>query len=295
MDGRCVVKADGLAAGKGVVVSRDVEEATAAIRAIMVEQKYGSAGKRVLVEQLAEGPELSVMAAVDGERYTVFPAAQDYKRLLDGDTGPNTGGMGSYSPPPIASPRLVEQVRDEIIEPTIWAMAREGAPFTGCLYCGLMLTTSGPVVIEYNVRFGDPETQVQLPLAGDGLLEVLRGAAAGNLGDAAVTDEPDDAAVCVVLASPGYPEKARTGAEVRGIEAAESVPGVKVVHAGTRTEAGRVSTAGGRAVNVVCVRGSLAEAMAGAYAAIGPDGVHFEGMQHRRDIAARAIPARPPI
>jgi phosphoribosylamine--glycine ligase len=295
LDGSCVVKADGLAAGKGVIVCRELDEALAAVRSLMRERKYGDAGERVLVEQLLDGPELSVMAAVDGRGYVMFPPAQDYKRLLDGDTGPNTGGMGSYSPPPIAVPQLLRTVRSRIIEPTVAGMADEGTPFTGCLYCGLMLTSKGPSVIEYNVRFGDPETQAQLPLAGDALLEALLGSARGSLDDAQVVSEPGRASVCVVLASAGYPEQARIGEPVRGIDAAEQVTGVKVIHAGTRAADGGVVTSGGRALNVVCVRDDLAGAMAGAYSAIGGDGVHFAGMHYRRDIAARAIPARPPI
>ncbi len=295
MDGHCVVKADGLAAGKGVTVCRDMTEAELAIRTAMVERKFGQAGSRLLIEEVASGQELSVMAAVDGKRYVLFPPAQDYKRLLDGDAGPNTGGMGSYSPPPIATPRFLDQVRDRVIEPTIWGMAREGVTFTGCLYCGLMQAAAGPLVIEYNVRFGDPETQVQLPIAGDGLLDVLAGVAAGDVGEATVASQPPQAAVCVVLAAPGYPEKAQTGAAIRGLEAAEEAPGVKVFHAGTRQQDGELVTAGGRVLGVVCVRDSLPEAAAGAYAAIGPKGVHFDDMQYRRDIAARAIAGRPPI
>ncbi len=295
MDGRCAVKADGLAGGKGVTVCREMAEAELAIRSLMVEQRFGPAGQRLLIEEVATGQELSVMAAVDGKRFVLFPPAQDYKRLLEGDTGPNTGGMGSYSPPPIATPEFLDRVRDQVIEPTVWGLAHEGEPFTGCLYCGLMQSASGPLVIEYNVRFGDPESQAQLPLVGDSLLEVLDRAAASDLGEATVATDEGQAAVCVVLAAPGYPEKAQTGAVVHGLEAAEDVPGVKVFHAGTQEREGQLVTSGGRVLGVVCVREGLADAVVGAYAAIGPRGVHFDDMQYRRDIAARAIASQPPI
>ncbi|MFN2115455.1 MAG: phosphoribosylamine--glycine ligase [Anaerolineae bacterium] len=291
MGGCCVVKADGLAAGKGVIVCGGAGEALGAVDTVMVERKYGDAGNRVLVEALATGPELSLMAATDGEKYTLFPAAQDYKRLLDGDAGPNTGGMGSYSPPPIATEEVIDRVRREVIEPTIAGMAAEGCPFTGCLYCGIMLTDDGPIVIEFNVRFGDPETQAQLPLVGDSLCEVLFAAAQGDLAGASVPAVEGEASVCVVLASEGYPERYDTGYPVLGVAAAESLPGVTVFHAGTR-DAGddRVVTSGGRALNVVCVADTLAGAAAGAYGAIGPEALHFANMGYRRDIAARAMP-----
>jgi phosphoribosylamine---glycine ligase len=291
LGGRCVVKADGLAAGKGVLVCGDVDEGVVAVRTVMVDRKFGDAGTRALVEERCEGPELSVMVATDGRSYVVFPPAQDYKRLLDGDDGPNTGGMGSYAPAPLATADVLALVRNRVVEPTLAGMADEAVPFTGCLYCGLMLTARGPVVIEYNVRFGDPETQAQLPLVGDDLVDVLRAAAAGGLAGGDAPLDVRGAAVCVVLASPGYPERAETGRTVRGLEAAEQVPGVKVFHAGTRAEGDAVLTSGGRALNVTCVRDTLADALAGAYAGIGPDGVHFAEMQYRHDIARRAVAA----
>jgi phosphoribosylamine--glycine ligase len=288
-NGNCVVKADGLAAGKGVIVCSALDEALEAVRAIMVEGKFGDAGRRVLIEERAQGPELSLMAATDGVRHALFPPAQDYKRLLEGDEGPNTGGMGSYTRPPIATQAVIDEVRRRVIEPTIAGMAAEGSPFTGCLYCGMMLTDDGPVVIEYNVRFGDPETQAQLPLAGDALFDVLFSAAEGDLSGDDVDLDGGGASVCVVLASRGYPESYETGFPILGIEEAEAIQGVKVIHAGTRLSDDGFATAGGRVLNVVCVRETLADAVHGAYTAIGPEALHFENMHFRRDIAARAI------
>jgi phosphoribosylamine---glycine ligase len=289
LGGVCVVKADGLAAGKGVLVCGDVEEGLRAVQSVMVDRKFGTAGEQVLVEERLAGPELSVMVAGDGRSYVVFPPAQDFKRLHDGDEGPNTGGMGSYAPPPIATADVLDAVRRRVVEPTLEGMAAERAAFTGCLYCGLMLTDRGPVVIEYNVRFGDPETQAQLPLLGDDLVEVLRaGAAGGGLDGGGALLSTRGASVCVVLASPGYPEQAETGRLVRGVRAAEEVAGVKVFHAGTRPEGDGVVTSGGRALAVTCVRDDLAAARSGVYEAIGEDGVNFDGMHYRRDIAHRA-------
>ena len=297
LDGRCVVKADGLAAGKGVVVCGSQAEALAAARDMLVEQAFGSAGARVLIEQRCEGPELSVMAVCDGERYVLLSPAQDHKRLLAGDRGPNTGGMGAYAPAPAASPELLDQVRREVVEPTLAGMRAEGTAFSGCLYCGLMLTEAGPVVIEYNTRFGDPETQVQLPLVASDLAELLLAAAEGRIDPEAFALAPGRSAVCVVLAAGGYPRQAETGRPVTGIDEAETVAGVKVLHAGTRLEpGGRLLTSGGRALNVVCERGSLLDALRGAYEAIddpestpGPGGVGFVDMQYRLDIAYRAF------
>jgi len=287
--GHCVVKADGLAAGKGVLVCDGVESALRAVRTVMVERKFGAAGARALIENRMAGPEISLMVATDGRDYVLFPPAQDYKRLEEGDRGPNTGGMGSYAPAPIATPDLVERVRREVVEPTLAGMRAEGCPFRGCLYCGLMLTEIGPVVIEFNVRFGDPETQSQLPVLGVDLYEVLLGAACGDLGSSGTPLRPGLASVCVVLASEGYPESSSPATPIQGIEAAERVEGVKVFHAGTRAQDGGVVAAGGRVLNVTCVRGSLGEAVVGAYEAIGPQALHFDRMRYRRDIAARAL------
>jgi phosphoribosylamine--glycine ligase len=289
MEGRCVVKADGLAAGKGVIIVNTLEEGDAAVDRIMVERAFGDAGDRVLVEELAEGPELSIMAVTDGYGYVIFPPAQDYKRQLDGDRGPNTGGMGSYTPAPDATPEIVEEVRRRVIAPTLEGMLAEGMVYSGCLYCGMMLTESGPVVLEYNVRFGDPETQAQLPLVREDLAAILRDAARGSLGAVSTIEAEGRSAVCVVLAAEGYPEAPKVGEEVRGLDTVSGDGDVTVFHAGTRREGDQVFTSGGRSLNVVCVGDSLSDAISGAYAAIGTDGVHFDKMQYRTDIGARAV------
>ncbi len=289
LGGDCVVKADGLAAGKGVIICSSPEEGEAAVHKIMVERAFGDAGDRVLVEEKVSGPELSIMAVTDGFGYAVFPAAQDYKRQLDQDQGPNTGGMGSYAPAPDATSDVVAEVRRRVIAPTLEGMLEEGVPFNGCLYCGMMLTDSGPVVLEYNVRFGDPETQAQLPLVVDDLAVLLRDAARGALGPPSAADTEGRSAVCVVLAAEGYPAAPQVGGEVRGLAAAAEKDGVTVFHAGTRREGDKVFTSGGRSLNVVCVRDSLADAVAGAYEAIGEGGVQFDKMQYRSDIGRRAL------
>jgi phosphoribosylamine--glycine ligase len=300
MGGRCVVKADGLAAGKGVVVCDGIDEALDAARDMLVDDAFGAAGRRLLIEERIEGPELSLMAVTDGTRYVLLPPAQDHKRLLAGDRGPNTGGMGSYAPAPDGSPAIVARALAEIIEPTLRGMAAEGHPFSGCLYAGLMLTEAGPKVIEFNARFGDPETQVQLPLIESDLAELLAGAADGQLDPSRFRLAENRAAVCVVLAANGYPRQAESGKEIRGIDAAEAVPGVKVLHAGTRRDdEGRILSAGGRVLNLICARAGLLDAVRGAYEALddpestpGPGGVSFEDMQYRLDIAYRAFANR---
>jgi phosphoribosylamine---glycine ligase len=289
LGGACVVKADGLAAGKGVAVCDTAEAAREAAQAMLVRSIFGAAGARVVVEERLSGPELSVMAVTDGSGYVLLPPAQDHKRLLAGDQGPNTGGMGAYAPAPIGTAALMDDVAQRIVAPVLAGMAAEGVPFSGCLYCGLMLTERGPVVIEFNARFGDPETQVQLPLLTGDLAELLHAAATGGLAGRAEVAPARGHACCVVLAAPGYPGQVTTGLAVAGLDRAAAQPGVTVFHAGTRAQGDDVVTSGGRALNVVCVRDSLTEAVAGAYDAIGPAGVHFEGMQYRTDIAHRAL------
>jgi phosphoribosylamine--glycine ligase len=289
LDGQCVVKADGLAGGKGVFVCDSVAEGHAAIEAIMVARRFGAAGDHVLVEERVTGQELSVMVVSDGQSsFRVLPA-QDHKALLDGNQGPNTGGMGAYVPAPFATAELLAEVRERILDPTIAGMAAEETPFTGCLYCGLMLTRRGPLVLEFNVRFGDPETQVQLPLLDSDLARVMRLAAEGRLEDVQVGWNMGRAAVCVVLASQGYPDKPLTGFVVHGLEEAEAMDGIRIFHAGTRRAEGEVVSSGGRVLDVVCVQDTLAEAVRGAYAAIGDAGVRFRGMHYRRDIGAQAL------
>jgi phosphoribosylamine--glycine ligase len=296
LNGRCVIKADGLASGKGVVVCDTEEEAVAAVQDMMVDKAFGEAGARLLVEERCDGPEISVMAVTDGERYVILAPAQDHKRLLDGDRGPNTGGMGAYAPAPVATEAIMKRARREVVERTLKGMQRDGEPFTGCLFCGLMLTERGPVVIEFNARFGDPETQVQLPLVISDLFDLLYSVAEGQLDPATFKLDESHSTACVVLASWGYPREAIAGKLVKGINDAETSDGLKVFHAGTRREGEQILTSGGRALNVVCERDSLLDAVRGVYEAIddpdstpGSGGVSFSDMQYRLDIAYRVL------
>jgi phosphoribosylamine--glycine ligase len=286
--GPCVVKADGLAAGKGVAVCDGPEAAERALEEIMGARRFGDAGARVVVEERLRGEEVSYYAITDGERVVPLAAAQDHKRALDGDRGENTGGMGAYSPTPFLGEATEKRVLEEIVHPTIRGMAREGHPFAGALYAGLMIEPGGaPRVVEFNVRFGDPETQPLLVRMADDLVPLLDAAARGRL-DPGLAPSFDDAAVCVVLASGGYPREYATGRPITGLDEAEREPGVVVFHAGTKRDAeGRFRTAGGRVLGVTARGASLAEARRRAYAAAAR--IVFEGVQYRRDVAARAL------
>jgi len=288
LDGPCVVKADGLAAGKGVYVCDARPDALAAVDEIMAERRFGEAGARVVIEERLQGEEVSYYALSDGEHVLSLAAAQDHKRALDGDRGENTGGMGAYSPTPVLSEAVEKRVLEEVVHPTIRAMAAEGSPYRGVLYAGLMIEPGGaPKVVEFNVRFGDPETQpLMLRLRSD-LVPLLDAAARGDLGRAAAPDFAD-AAVCVVLASGGYPRDFATGQAIHGLEEAEGDPDVVVFHAGTRRDArGGFVTAGGRVLGVTARGAGVREARDRAYAAC--DRIRFEGLHLRRDIAARAL------
>ena len=280
-----VVKADGLAAGKGVTVAMELDEALAAIDACF-EGAFGAAGAEVVVEEFLEGEEASCFFLCDGRTALPFGTAQDHKRVGDGDTGPNTGGMGAYSPAPVLTPELEERVIREIVEPTIRGMAELGAPFSGVLYAGLMLTKDGPKLIEYNVRFGDPECQVlMLRLEGD-LLDLLDAAVDGRL-DAVEALWRDDTALTVVMAASGYPGTPERGSVISGVEEAGG-EGVQVFHAGTARDAsGRLVAAGGRVLNVTASGASVSEAQKRAYAAV--DRIDWPGGFCRRDIGWRAI------
>jgi phosphoribosylamine--glycine ligase len=281
-----VVKTDGLAAGKGVVVTTDRAEAREAVRAYLSGQAFGAAGKTLVIEEGLSGPELSLLVLCDGERAVPLAPAQDFKRIGDGDAGPNTGGMGAYSPVPAVGPDVVEEVMARAVTPTLEALGRLGAPYRGVLYAGLMLTPDGPKILEYNVRFGDPECQVVVPRLASDLAAHLAEAAAGKL------DTPlrwrDEAAVTVVLASEGYPAAPRTGDVITGLDAAGAMDGVTVFHAGTAADGrpGEIRTAGGRVLNVTALGATLADARARAYEAAGK--ISWPGMQYRRDIAAEA-------
>jgi phosphoribosylamine--glycine ligase len=278
-----VIKADGAAAGKGVTVAHSREEAEDAVRAAFA-GKFGAAGERILIEEYLEGREASVFVITDGQDILPFLPAQDYKRIYDGDEGPNTGGMGAYSPLMWMQPATYTAILEEIIRPTIHQLALIGAPYTGLLYAGVMVTETGPKALEFNCRFGDPETQVILPRLGTDLLELMIAAEMGDIAGREVTWSADKA-VCVVLASEGYPESSSSGDVISGLD---DIPaGVYIYHAGTEERDGRFYTAGGRVLNVVGTGPTIIEARARAYAAV--EQIHFEGMQYRTDIALEAI------
>ena len=281
-----VVKADGLAAGKGVTVAMTIAEAETAIDDTLLGQRFGSAGAELVVEEFLAGEEASFFALVDGAHALPLASAQDHKRVGDGDTGPNTGGMGAYSPAPCLTPALEQQVMARIIEPTVAAMAAEGRPFKGVLYAGLMLTADGPKLVEYNARFGDPECQVLLPRLRSDLLTALVAARDGVLANYDLRWS-DEVALCVVLAANGYPDDPQRGGEIRGLDEAAADPDVTIFHAGTKREGDRLVAAGGRVLDVVARGPTVAAAQARAYAAI--DKIHFPGGFCRRDIGWRAI------
>jgi phosphoribosylamine---glycine ligase len=278
-----VLKADGLAAGKGVVIATSEQEARAALDAMLVERRFGDT--LVLVEEFLEGEELSLLALCDGERAVPLAPAQDYKRLGDGDTGPNTGGMGSYSPVPGIDGARAAEIAAQVHQPVVDLLREQGTPFHGVLYAGLMLTADGPRVLEFNVRFGDPETQAILPRLDSDIVDLLaRTTRPGGLEDASVAWR-DAWAVTVVLAGGGYPAGSSSGEEIHGLEAVPA--GVEVTHAGTRSEDGRVVTAGGRVLGVTGLGVDPGTAREAAYAAA--DMIEFAGRQMRRDIALRAV------
>jgi phosphoribosylamine---glycine ligase len=278
-----VVKADGAAAGKGVTVAQSQDEAEEAVRASFA-GKFGAAGERIVIEECLRGREASVFVVTDGQDILPFLPAQDYKRAYDADEGPNTGGMGSYSPIMWMEPATYAAILEDIIRPTIHQLALIGAPYTGLLYAGVMVTETGPKALEFNCRFGDPETQVILPRLGSDLLELMLAAGNEDLAEREIVWSADKA-VCVVLASEGYPESSSSGDEISGLE---NIPaGVYVYHAATEERDGRFYTAGGRVLNVVGTGPSIIEARARAYAAV--EQIHFEGKHYRTDIALEAI------
>jgi phosphoribosylamine--glycine ligase len=281
-----VVKADGLAAGKGVVVAATVAEAEEAVDDFMLARIHGDAGATVVIEECLVGEEVSFFALCDGVNAIPFGAAQDHKRVGEGDTGPNTGGMGAYSPPPAFTAALEQQVMETIVRPTLAEMARRGAPFRGVLFCGLMLTEVGPRVLEFNVRFGDPECQVLMLRLMSDLVPALQAACDGVLDRFTVRFVPDPAIV-VVMAARGYPGTPETGSEIRGLERAAAVPGVQVFHAGTRAADGRIRAAGGRVLGIGATGKTLAAAREAAYAAV--DAIDWPEGFCRRDIGWRAL------
>ena len=279
-----VVKADGLAGGKGAIVCRTLADADEAVAECMERAAFGAAGATVVVEEFLLGEEVSFFALANGADALPLAAAQDHKTVFDGDQGPNTGGMGAYSPVASFDAAMERRVMDTIVRPTIAALAKDGAPYRGVLYVGLMLTAEGPKVIEFNCRFGDPECQALVVRVPGDLVPLLVAAAHGGPWPE-VGPWSTRASVCVVLASGGYPGKYGTGAAIEGVESAETAPGVTVFHAGTALREGRLVTAGGRVLGVTAVAGDLATAIARAYGAVGA--IRFEGMHYRRDIGRR--------
>lgn len=281
-----VVKADGLAAGKGVVVAMTEEEALEAIEEMMGDHKFGNAGARVVLEEYMEGEEASLLAFTDGKTVVPMLAAQDHKRIFDNDQGPNTGGMGTYAPAPVMTDILRLKATERILKPVVAAMAKEGTPYQGCLYAGLMIKDDVIKVVEFNCRFGDPETQVVLPLLESDLAEIMLACATGTLDQADVAWS-DKAAVCVVMASGGYPESYETGKVITGLAEADAQENTVVFHAGTKNAAGSIVTAGGRVLGVTAVDDNIRAARDRAYAAV--ENIKFDGAFYRKDIAWRAL------
>lgn len=280
-----VVKASGLAGGKGVFVPEDRTRAEKALYEMMVRHSFGEAGEQVVIEERLYGQEVSVLALSDGRTVVPLPPAQDYKRVFDGDQGPNTGGMGAYAPAPFVTPELLQEIQRIILQPAVDGLRREGIPYVGVLYAGLMLTAQGPRVLEFNCRFGDPETQVILPLLESDLVEVIQACIAGKLKEVRLECRPAHA-VTVVLASRGYPGSYDKGMVIQGMERVEAMEDVVIFHAGTRRAGQNLVTNGGRVLNVTAVGQSLAEAVARAYEAVQP--ISFDGMHYRQDIGRPA-------
>jgi len=282
-----VVKADGLCAGKGVVVAESHDEALSAAREMLSGARFGAAGATVVLEERLVGDEASIHAICDGERYVLLHAAQDHKRIFDGDRGPNTGGMGTYAPAPVVTPLVMKRFEEQVLIPTLRGMAAEGRPFRGTLFAGVMVTAEQQVrLIEFNVRFGDPETQVLMATLDGDLAQALSGAARGQL-DSGCLRASGQHAVCIVLAAHGYPDTPRKGDVIAGLDEAARTEGVTVIHAGTTLDAaGNVVVAGGRVLGVTGTGADLAEAHSRAYQAV--QKIQFAGMQYRRDIAGRA-------
>jgi phosphoribosylamine--glycine ligase len=281
-----VVKADGLAAGKGVFPCRTLDEALEAVDRIMVERAFGEAGQKVVIEEFLEGEEASFLAITDGEAVVPFPSSQDHKAVFDGDTGPNTGGMGAYSPAPVVTHELHDQVMERIMIPTVRAMAREGTPYRGILYAGLMIRGQEAKVLEFNVRFGDPEAQPLVVRLRSDLVPLLEAARAGTLKEAHV-EWDSDAAVCVVMASQGYPGPYQKGVPIEGLEEAQRMENVVVFHAGTAVQGGRIVTAGGRVLGVTAKGRGIGEAVERVYKAVGK--IRWDGVHYRRDIGKKAL------
>ena len=284
--GPVVVKASGLAAGKGVIICNSSKEARAAVESIMQDKAFGDAGNEVVVEEFLEGQEVSLLAFTDGKTVLPLDSAQDHKAAFDGDTGPNTGGMGAYSPAPVFTDDLKREVMDEIMTPTVHAMAREGRTYKGILYAGLMLTSSGPRVLEFNARFGDPETQPILMRMQSDIVPLFEACIDSTLGKCSL-EWKKESTVCVVMAAKGYPASYEKGKEIRGLEAAGEQKDVVVFHAGTRAEGGRFLTSGGRVLGVTALGKDTGTAIKNAYSAV--EKIEWDGIHYRKDIGKKAV------
>ena len=284
-----VIKADGLALGKGVILAQNEEEAVTAVKEMIDNKKFGESSARIVIEEFLTGPEVSVLSFTDGKTVVPMISSMDHKRALDGDEGLNTGGMGTVAPNPYYTPEIAAVCMETIFKPTIAAMQQEGRPFTGCLYFGLMLTPNGPKVIEYNCRFGDPETQVVLPLLDSDLVEIMLATYEGTLADVDVQWKQESAA-CVVMASGGYPVKYESGKAISGLDDKGQTEGVFVYHAGTKYADGSFLTAGGRVLGVTATADTLENALAKSYKAV--DTISWEKVHFRHDIGQRALQAK---
>ncbi|MDD2928042.1 MAG: phosphoribosylamine--glycine ligase [Candidatus Omnitrophica bacterium] len=283
----CVVKADGLAAGKGVVVAKTTNEAKQAAVAMMQERVFGESGNRIIIEECLQGEEVSIIVITDSKEVRALASSQDHKRVFDNDSGPNTGGMGAYSPAPIVTPELFREIMDKVIFPTLGGLAKEGIDYRGVLYAGIMLTKDGPKTLEFNARFGDPETQAILPRLKSDLLEIMLATAEQKLNRIKALEWDARTCVCVVCASGGYPGSYEKGKEIFGLDKAAEVQDVVVFHAGTKSMGNRVITHGGRVLGVTGLGRTVSEAMEKAYAAVRK--ISFRGMHYRHDIGRKAL------
>ncbi len=286
LDGRCVVKADGLALGKGVLICRSQEEAKQAIHTILSEKAFGDSGNKILIQELLEGREVSLHAFCDGSSYQLFPTSQDHKRARDGDEGLNTGGMGAYSPTPFLTDDALASIRTQILDPWLAGCQAEGIDYRGILYPGLMLTEQGPKVLEFNARFGDPETQVYLRRLETDLIDIFQASIDGTLSQTPIQWSPE-ASVCLVIASGGYPEAYQKGLPITGLDAANALEQVKVFHAGTKRDGSDVVTSGGRVLGVTATGPDLAATLKSVYQAA--EKIHFDAAYYRSDIGAKAL------
>lgn len=282
-----VIKASGLALGKGVIIAKTHKDAEKTIEDIMVKKIFGTAGNEVIIEEYLQGKEISIHVFCDGENISVFPVSRDHKRLLENNEGPNTGGMGTIAPLSYITKKDIDNITRKIVLPVIRGMKKRGTPFAGLLYPGLMMTEDGPKVLEFNARFGDPETQTYMRLLKTDLFDILASASLGKLADVAI-EWKDQYGCCIILASGGYPGEYKKGEVVYGIKKAEKDKDIVIFHAGTKIIDGKICTSGGRVLGITATEKTLEKALAKAYSVIGKNGIHFEGMQYRRDLGAQA-------